>query len=444
MDIRLSDHFTYKKLLRFTLPSILMMIFTSTYSAVDGFFVSNFAGNTAFAALNLIYPVIMILATVGFMLGTGGTALVSKTLGEGDKQKANALFSMFTYLTFGLGVLFGVLGIIFIKPLALLLGATPELLQPCMDYAIILLIAMPFFVLQLYFHSFLVAAEKPQVGLTITITAGVCNMILDAVLVLSLPYHLKLHGAAIATAVCQTIGGVIPVIYFMVKKDCILKLGKPEFDGKAILKAFTNGSSEFMTNVSLNLVAIVYNLQLLRFAGENGVSAYGVMMYFSFFFSSTFIGYSTGTAPVFGFHFGAKNKTELRSLLAKSLKLIAVVGTSIVLISQLLALPLCKIFVGRSPELLELTVSGFRLFALCFLFMGFAIFTSGFFTALNDGLTSALISFLRTLVFQTVAVLILPEFFGITGVWLSIVVAEVLAVFVSISLTLLKRKKYGY
>lgn len=421
-----------------------MMIFTSTYSAVDGFFVSNFAGNTAFAALNLIYPLIMILATVGFMLGVGGTAIVSKTLGEGDTKKANELFSFFTYLTFGLGLLFGILGLIFLRPISILLGAEGELLEHCVKYATILLLAMPFFVLQLFFHSFLVTAEKPQVGLTITITAGVCNMILDAVLVLLLPQHLKLQGAAIATAVCQMIGGVAPVIYFIIKKDCILNLGKPSFNVKALVKAFTNGSSEFMTNVSLNVVAIVYNLQLLKFAGENGVSAYGVMMYFSFIFSSIFIGYSTGTAPVFGYHFGAQNKNELHSLLTKSIALILATGLTIILVAELLAVPLSKIFVGHSPELLELTVSGFRIFALSFLFMGFAIFSSGFFTALNDGLTSAIISFLRTLVFQTVAVLILPEFFGITGVWLSIIVAEFLALFVGVSFMLAKRKKYGY
>lgn len=444
MNIRLSDHFSYGRLLRFTLPSIAMMIFTSIYSVVDGFFVSNFAGKTPFAAVNLIMPFLMVVSTVGFMFGTGGTAIVAKVLGEGDRDRANRYFSLFTYVAFGLGALFSVLGILFIRPIARLLGAEGALLENCVVYARINLAATPFFILQLLFQSFFIAAEKPQLGLAVTISSGVTNMVLDAVLVTLLPLPFKLTGAAIATAMSQAVGGVVPLFYFFRKNSSILQLGKTSYEGKAVLRACTNGSSEFMSNISMSIVGMLYNIQLMKYAGENGIAAYGVMMYVSMVFSGAFIGYSIGTAPVIGYHYGAQNHRELKSLLRKSICLINIFGICMVTAAQLLAVPLSKIFVGYDPALMALTVSGFRIFALSFLFMGFAIFSSGFFTALNDGLTSALISFLRTLVFQVAAVVLLPLIWGIDGVWISIVVAEVMAVMLGILFLILKQKKFQY
>ena len=444
MNIRLSDHFSYGRLLRFTLPSIAMMIFTSIYSVVDGFFVSNFAGKTPFAAVNLIMPFLMVVSTVGFMFGTGGTAIVAKVLGEGDRDRANRYFSLFTYVAFGLGALFSVLGILFIRPIARLLGAEGALLENCVVYARINLAATPFFILQLLFQSFFITAEKPQLGLAVTISSGVTNMVLDAVLVTLLPLPFKLTGAAIATAMSQAVGGVVPLFYFFRKNSSILQLGKTSYEGKAVLRACTNGSSEFMSNISMSIVGMLYNIQLMKYAGENGIAAYGVMMYVSMVFSGAFIGYSIGTAPVIGYHYGAQNHRELKSLLRKSICLISIFGICMVTAAQLLAVPLSKIFVGYDPALMALTVSGFRIFALSFLFMGFAIFSSGFFTALNDGLTSALISFLRTLVFQVAAVVLLPLIWGIDGVWISIVVAEVMAVMLGILFLILKQKKFQY
>lgn len=444
MRIQLSDHFTYGKLIRFTMPSIAMMIFTSIYGVVDGFFVSNFAGKTPFSAVNLVMPFLMIVATVGFMFGTGGTAIVALTLGEGCREKANQYFSLFVYVAFALGVIFAVLGIVFIRPVSALLGAEGELLENCVVYARIILSALPFYVLQLLFQSFFPAAEKPQLGLAVTIFAGVTNMVLDAVLVISLSQEYKLAGAAIATAMSQFVGGVIPLFYFFRKNSSILRIGKTTFDGKVILKACTNGSSEFMSNVSMSVVGMLYNIQLLKYAGENGVAAYGVMMYVSMIFSAAFLGYSIGAAPVVSYHNGAQNYRELKGLLRQSLIMIGVFGIGMVAAAELSALPLAKIFVGYDAELMALTVSGFKIFALSFLFMGFAIFSSGFFTALNDGLTSALISFLRTLVFQVAAVLLLPLIWKIDGVWISIVVAEVMAVTISAAFFVAKRKKYHY
>ncbi len=443
-QIQLSDHFTYGRLVRFTLPSIGMMIFTSIYSVVDGFFVSNYAGKTPFAAVNLIYPALMILNTVGFMFGTGGSAIVAKTFGEGDKEKANRYFSLFVYVTFVLGILLAVLGIVFTRPIAVLLGAEGEMLSNAVLYARIILVVLPFNVLQFLFQSFFVTAEKPQLGLVVTLSSGVMNIVMDAILVILLPQEYKLAGAAIATALSQVVGGLVPLCYFKRKNSSILRLGKTHFDGRAILKACTNGSSEFMSNVAMSLVGIFYNIQLLKYAGENGVAAYGVMMYVSMIFSGAFIGYSIGTAPIIGYHDGAKNYEELKGLLKKSLIMIGAFAVCMVVLAEILAVPLASLFVGYDEGLMALTVSGFRIFALSFLMMGYAIFASGFFTALNDGVTSAVISFFRTLVFQTAAVWILPLLWGIDGVWISIVVAELMAVVLSALFLVIKRKKYHY
>ena len=444
MRIKLSDHFTYRKLLRFTLPSIAMMIFTSIYGVVDGYFVSNFAGKEPFAAVNLIMPFIMVVATVGFMFGTGGTALVSKTFGEGDPERANRYFSLFVYASFILGVLFSVLGIIFLRPISRLLGAEGTLLDNCVVYGTIVIAAMPFFILQLLFQSFFVAAEKPNLGFWVIVAGGVANMIGDALLVTLLPQELKLTGAAIATALGQLVGGGVPLIYFFRKNSSILRLGKTRFDARALWKATTNGVSELVSSASMSIVGIVMNLQLLKYAGEDGVAAYGVMMYVNMIFAAIFIGYSIGTAPVFGFHFGAKNHGELRNLLRKSLLLLLIGGILMVAAAEGLARPLALLFVGYDAKLMELTESGFRIFALSFFFIGFAIFGSGFFTALNDGVTSAIISFLRTLVFELGAILLLPLLFGVNGLWFSVVVAELMATALSFLFMAFKRKKYGY
>ncbi|MBE5767079.1 MAG: MATE family efflux transporter [Clostridiales bacterium] len=421
-----------------------MMIFTSIYGVVDGFFVSNFAGKTPFAAVNLIMPFLMIVATVGFIFGTGGTAIVAKTFGEGESEKANRYFSLFTYVAFALGIVFAVLGIVFIRPIAALLGAEGKLLENCVVYARIILLALPFYVLQLLFQSFFVAAEKPQLGLIVTVSSGVTNMILDALLVGLLPQEWKLPGAAIATGMSQVVGGGVPLVYFFRKNNSILRLGKTHFDGRAILRATVNGSSEFMSNVSMNVVGMLYNLQLLKYAGENGIAAYGVMMYVSFIFAAAFIGYSIGTAPVVGYNYGAQNLSELRGILKKSLIMLGIAGVFMVGVAQVLAAPLANIFVGYDAQLLELTISGFRIFALSFVFMGFAIFGSGFFTALNDGVTSAIISFLRTLVFQAASVMLLPLIFEINGVWMSIIVAEFMAVVLTALFLAGKRNRYHY
>lgn len=443
-QIQLSDHFTYGRLIRFTLPSMGMMVFTSIYGVVDGFFVSNFAGKTPFAALNLIMPFLMILSTVGLMFGTGGTAIVAKTFGEGDREKGNRYFSLFVYTAGILGVAFAVLGFLFLPAIAALLGAEGEMLKNAVLYGRIILLALPFNTLQLLFQSFCVTAEKPKLGLGVTVLSGITNMVLDAVLVISLPQEYKLAGAAVATALSQVVGGGVPLLYFARKNSSILRLGKCRFDGRILLRACVNGSSEFMSNISMNLVGMLYNMELLHYAGEDGVAAYGVMMYVSMIFSAAFIGYSIGIAPVVGYHDGAKNHSELQGLLKKSLLMIGMFGVAMVAAAEALAWPLARLFVGYDPELTRLTAEGFRIFGLCFFFMGYAIFSSGFFTALNDGVTSAIISFLRTLVFQVAAVLLLSSLWGITGIWISIIVAEFMAVLLSALFLMIKRKKYHY
>ena len=442
MQIKLSDHFTYGKLLRFTISSIMMMIFTSIYSVVDGFFVSNFVGKTPFAAVNFIMPVLMILGAVGFMFGIGGGALVAKTMGEGKTEKANEQFSLFVYVSALCGVVLAVLGIVFMPHIAHLLGAEGEMLENCILYGRVILVALPAFMLQMEFQSFFITAEKPQLGLAVTVAAGVTNMILDALLVAGLRWGLV--GAALATAISQFVGGSIPFFYFLRPNTSLLRLGKTKFDGKALVKACSNGASELMSNISMSLVGMLYNAQLLKYAGENGIAAYGVLMYVSMIFNAVFIGYAIGVAPVISFHYGAQNREELKGLLRKSLVIIGGFSISMFVLAEVLADPLSHLFVGYDAELLELTCRGFFFFSFAFLFMGMAIYGSSFFTALNDGLTSALISFLRTMVFQVAAVLLLPLIWKIDGVWISIVAAEVMAVVMTGLFLVIKRKKYQY
>lgn len=440
MQIKLSDHFGYKTLIKFTLPSILMMIFASVYGVVDGFFISRYVGKTSFSAVNFIFPVIMIVTSVGFMIGAGGSALVAKTLGQGEKEKANRIFSMLVYLSIVLSLILAALGILFLRPIAKAIGAEGQMLEDCLLYGKVLLAALPFGVLQLEFQSFLITAERPNLGLISTVGAGVANMLLDALLVAVLPFGLL--GAALASAISQVIGAVIPLFFFALNKTSLLRLTKTGFYGKAFLKTCSNGSSELMSNIAMSLVSILYNAQLYRFAKEDGVSAYGVLMYVGMIFNAIFIGYSVGTASVVGYHYGAENKTELKSLLKKSLIIIGVSSICMTLLSQALTVPLSKIFVGYDQALFLLTCRAFRFFSFAFLFMGFAIYASSFFTALNNGLLSALISFLRTLVFQTGAVLILPKFFALDGVWASLVVAEFTAALISFLFLYATKKRY--
>ncbi|MCI8404346.1 MAG: MATE family efflux transporter [Clostridia bacterium] len=442
MKIQLSEHFTYSKLLRFTLPTIAMMIFTSIYGVVDGIFVSNFVGKTSFAAVNLIMPFLMILGTLGFMLGAGGSAIVSKTLGEGDKDRANRYFSMIVYLALICGITLSVIGWCFIRPASILLGADESMLGDCVLYGRIILIILPAFILQNIFQSFLVTAEKPHIGLALTVTAGVTNMILDFLFVAIFKWGIA--GAAIATGISQIVGGVIPFVYFLRKNASTLRLTKTRFEGRVILKTCTNGSSEMLSNISMSLVSMLYNFQLMKLAGENGIAAYGVIMYINFIFTGVFFGYAIGSAPIIGYNYGAANHSELKNIFKKSLCSIAAASILLTALALILSQPLSKIFVGYDRELLALTCRGFRIYTLSFLIMGFNIFSSSFFTALNNGAISAVISFLRTLVFQVFPVLLLPVAIGTDGIWLAIVVAELFALAVSVIFFIKKKNVYHY
>ena len=440
--IRLSDHFSYSKLLRFTLPSICMMVFTSIYGVVDGLFVSNFAGKTSFAAINLVMPFIMILGGMGFMIGTGGTALVSKLMGEGKKDEANSTFSMMVLFTLLLGIVLSAVGFLTMRPVSYFLGATDAMIDDCVLYGRIVTGFTFAFMLQNVFQSFFIAAEKPRLGLIVTVAAGVTNMVLDALFIAV--FNWGVAGAAIATGLSQCVGGVLPLIYFLRPNDSLLRMRPTSLRLCPILQACGNGSSELMSNISSSLVGMLYNFQLMRLIGEDGVSAYGVLMYVQFIFVAIFIGYSIGCAPVVSFHFGAQNHSELKSLLRKSTLLMASGGVLLTIAARLLAAPLARLFVGYDAGLFELTSHAFRLFSWSFLLAGFNIFTSGFFTALNNGAISAAISFLRTLVFQTASVLILPLLLDVDGIWWAITVAEIFAFLISLMFLYLKRNKYHY
>ena len=442
MNIQLSDHFTYRRLIRFVIPSVAMMILTSIYGVVEGRFVSNFVGKTPFAAVNLVIPFTMILGAFGFMLGTGGTALVAKTLGEGRQEEANRIFSMLIYFALGLGVLLTIFGIAVLKRIVIKMGADDAMLRHCMIYGRIVLLGIPFYMLQNMFQNFLIAAEKPQLGLIVTIAAGVTNMVLDALFIAVLGWGVA--GAAAATALGQCVGGLIPFVYFARKNSNRLALVKTKLLGGALLRTCTNGSSELVSNISMSSVGMLYNAQLMKVAGENGVAAYGVILYVNFIFIAIYLGYAYGSAPIVAFNYGAGKKAELQNVLKKSLKLL--LGTGIVLLSigVLFAGVLSGLFVGYDAQLYAMTVRGLRFYAVSFLLSGFNIYGSSFFTALNNGVVSAAISFLRTVVFEVAAVLILPLFFGLDGVWCAITVAELASILITIGAFSALRRRYQY
>ena len=442
MNIQISEHFTYGKLLRFTLPSIVMMVFSSIYGVVDGVFVSNFAGAEAFAAVNLIIPFLMILGAVGFMIGTGGSALVSFTLGTGDERRANEIFSMLIYVLLAIGAVFTIGGILLMEPVARFLGADEQMAPICVTYGRIVLAALIPFMLQNTFQSFLVTAERPNFGLYITVAAGVSNMVLDALFIAV--FHWGVVGAALATSISQMIGGMIPLVYFIVPNRSKLHLCRAALDIRTLGKACANGSSEFMTNVSMSLVNMLYNWQLMRMLGTNGVAAYGVIMYVNDIFLSIYIGYSMGSAPIVGYHYGAENRDELKNLFKKSLRIILVMSIVLTIAAELLARPLSMIFVSYDTELLEMTTYAFAVYSISFFVSGYNIYASSFFTALNDGFTSATISFGRTLIFQVICVLVLPILFGPYGIWYAVIAAEIFALILSIFFLMRNRKKYGY
>lgn len=442
MKIQLSDHFTYKRLLRYTLPSIVMLVFTSLYGVADGFFVSNYAGKEQFTAVNFIMPFLMILGSCGFMFGTGGGALIAKTIGEGKIKKANQLFSLIIYTSAICGIVLAVFGILFIRPLASALGADGLLLENSIVYGRIILMALPSYILQFEFQCLFSTAEKPTLGLYITIAAGLTNIILDALFVAVL--NRGIVGAALATSISQCIGGIIPIIYFALPNNSTFQLGKTHFDGKALAKTCVNGSSELMSNISMSIVSMLYNKQLLKYAGEDGIAAYGVLMYVSLVFQAIFIGYSVGTAPIISYNYGASKHKELKGCLKKSLILISIFAVLMFCSSYALSMPLSHIFVGYDKKLLNLTLHAFSIFSFSFLFAGYTVFGSSFFTALNNGIISSAISFLRTLVFQIAAVLILPIFWEVDGIWFSIVLAEAMAMALTSLFLKAKKKVYNY
>ncbi len=440
--IKLSDSFNYTKLLRYTFPAVIMLVFTSIYGVVDGFFVSNFVGKTPFAAVNFIMPLMMILGSVGFMFGTGGSALIAKTIGEGDKEKANKIFSLIIYISLAISIVLTVLAIIFMRPIASALGADGQLLEDSITYGRLVAIAIPAFVLQTEFQILFATGEKPKIGLYITIAAGVTNIVLDALFIVVFSWGLV--GAAVATALSLCVGGIVPLFFFARKNSSLLRLTKTKFDGHALLRTITNGSSEFVNHISLSIVGVLFNMQLLKYAGVDGVAAYGVIMYVNMIFISVYLGYAVGVAPIISYHFGAQNRHELKGLVKKSVLIMGGFSLIMFALAQFLAKPMSIVFVGYDQRLMDMTQRALFLYAFSFLFSGVGIFGSSFFTAMNDGLTSALIAFMRTLIFQTGAVFLFPLLWGVDGIWLSVVLAEAMALLVTILFFIGNRRKYHY
>lgn len=440
--MKISDHFTWKKIILFTLPPISMMVFTSLYGVVDGFFISNFVGETEFAAINFVLPIIMILGSIGFMFGSGGSALIAKTIGEGNKEKANKIFSLLIYTVLIIGIIFSLIMFFALKPLLIVLGADANMIEPALVYGKILLITLPLFVLQFTFQNLIITSEKPTFGLIVTLIVGFTNIILDALFIAIFKWGI--YGAAAATAISQSLGGIIPLIYYLRKNTSLLKLGKTTFDIKSILKTCLNGLSEFISNVAMSILGIIFNAQLMKYYGEYGVSAYGVYMYVGFIFVAIFIGYVSGVAPIIGYNFGAKNTKELKNVFYKSLLFISITSICMALCGVLLSKPLAYVFVSYNDDLFKLTEYVLKISSLSFLFSGINILASSFFTALNNGLVSAIISFGRTIIFQTGLVIVLPFIFNENGIWYSIVLSEIFSIIVSITFLICNKRKYSY
>ena len=440
--IHLSEHFTYGKLLRFTLPSIVMNVFSSLYIIADGYFVADFAGKAEFAAVNLIMPVLNILGTTGYMFGVGGSALVAKTLGEKKNKQANSLFSLIVMVSFCLGFILMIAGYIAMPRITTMLGAEGKLLEDSVLYGRIFILALPAWIWVYEFQLFFVTAEKPRLGLIVTVCAGLCNVALDALFIIGFGWGIA--GAALASALTQFVGGVFPIIYFSRKNNSLLRLVKPSWDGMALVKCCTNGSSEFMAEAAVSLVGIIYNIQLLKYAGEDGVVIYGLLMYVSLILSAIFIGYSNGMGSVFSYHYGAGDHAELKNLRIKSLSIIGFTSIIMFVLSEIIAWPFSYLSLHDTVKLLPDAVHAFRIYSFAYLFTGMAIFGSAFFTALNNGQVSALISFLRTFLFELGAVLLLPVLLGVDGIWYSGVFAELMAAVTGSIFMFALRKKYHY
>lgn len=442
MQIQLSDHFDYSRLLRFTLPSIAMMVFTSIYSVVDGYFVSNYAGKQPLAAVNMAWPVIMMLASLGMMFGTGGSALIAAAQGRGRKQRANEYFSLIVYVVVALGFVLAGATWFLMEPIMKLLGAEGNLLADCVFYGKVCLVGLPAFMMQMLFQSLFITAEKPQLGFYVTVGAGIANMILDWLFIGMM--GMGLFGAALATDFGFLVGGIIPLFYFARNNSSSLRLGRACWKPHALLKACFNGSSEMLSGIASSIVTLLYNFQLLRYAGENGVAAFSVIMYVTFIFFAIFIGYCNGVAPVISFHFGARNQTELKNLFKRCAVVIGVTGVCLFILAQLTAPFLAKLFVGYDAELYNMTVYAFRIVCFSFLISGFGIFGSSLFTALNNGFISASISTCRSIIFEAGFVLLLPLLLGINGIWFAVWGTEIAALVLTAIFVIRKRKVYGY
>ena len=442
MKIQLTDHFDYRRLLRFSLPTIIMIICTSIYCIVDGFFVSNVVGKTAFASINLIMPVLIGVGSIGLMFGTGGSAMIAKLMGQKKQEEAQSCFSMLVYMAIIIGIFVSFIGFIFTRPIAAIFGAKGEMLEYCVTYGHILFCSMPAYILQYMFQSLFVTAEKPKLALKVNILAGIINILLDALFIVVFQWGVA--GAAIATALGEIAGGLIPLIYFARKNGSLLRLTKMKFNGSMFMQACINGSSEMVTNLSSSIVNMLYNYQLMRLAGNDGISAYGIIMYINIIFVAVYIGYSLGSSPIVSYNYGAENHSELKNLFHRSLRILSSAGIIQFVAAEILAIPLIMIFASYDKALLDLTVYGFRIYSLSFLVMGFNIWGSSFFTALNDGTVSATISFLRTLVFQVILLLFLPAVWGLDGILLSNIISELSAFTVTVIFLYTKRKKYQY
>lgn len=427
MSHSINQDITPAGLLKFAAPSIVMMVFMSLYTIVDGIFVSRFLGSNALSSLNIVYPVISVAIALSTMLGTGGSAIISKYLGEGKNERAREALTQFVVLTLLLSFVLLILSEMFLTPISRLLGASDVLLADCRLYLGASMLFAPACMLQAVFQSFLVTAGRPGLGLLLMTGAGICNMILDYVLIV--PCQMGIAGAALATGIGQCIPAVCGLCFFLFTRQD-LRFCRFTFSAKEILDACYNGSSEMVSQLSNAVITFLFNIVMMSLAGEHGVAAITILLYGQFLFNAVYLGFSIGISPVIGFQYGAGDRTKLRKIYRISFLSVAISSVVIVAAAICFSPTIVAIFT-KDQRTFELASVGFRLFAVNFLFSGINITSSGFFTALSNGKVSALISFSRTLVFIVISLLILPRILGITGAWIAIPVAEFLTLLIS-------------
>ncbi len=442
MEHALAKKFSLASLLLFAAPNIIMMIVLSMYIIVDGMFVARFIGTTALSAINMFYPAICFEMALGIMIATGGSAIAAKKLGEGKQKEAQNNLSFLMVVEGSFGIVIAVVGNLFTAEIVSFLGASAAQAPLSITYAKIIFSFAPAFFLQTAFQTFFVTAGKPALGLIVTILGGVANILLDYIFMA--PLRLGVTGAAIATGIGYCIPAMVGVIFFLKAKTNPFHFVRPRFDGKVLLQACANGSSEMVTNLSNAVTTFLFNFTLLQFYGEDGVASITIILYFQYLFTALYFGYSNGIAPIISYKYGNDDRKQLQALFKNSVLFLIISSIAANVLLHFTISKLLTIFTAENSPVYQITLHGFSIYSMAFMIMGLGIFSSAMFTAFSDGITSAIISFSRTFLFIVGAILLLPAILGERGVWLAVPIAEAFGFLISILYLIGKKQKFHY